>query len=740
MTTAHAGCGQVPDTDAASAEVVAMAGAEPPAQATRARLRPVPGPDRQPPHNLEAEEAVLGAVLAAGRPLAEVAALLEEADFYRPAHRTIWRAMLRVADRDQPTDPVTVLGELDYSGELADVGGGPFLHTLIEAVPTVANAGHYARLVAETARRRRVIDLGIQLAHSDADPAVLAHLAGELAATTAGTGERGWEPPIPFGVAGEAPAFPVEVLPAWVGEFVTAVATATQTPPDLAGMLALAVLATVAAGAVEVEPRPGWREPLCLFVAVGMDAGTRKSGVFTALTRPVADFERQQAAAALPGITETATLRRIADQAAAYAEAAASKAPGDQAEVKQAEAIARTAEAARLVVPPIPRWLVDDATPEALAGLLATYGRIALLSPEGDVFDQMAGRYNQTAGPNLGVYLKGHAGDLLKVDRRGRPPEYVERPCLTIGLAVQPEVLRGLASRPGFGGRGLLARFLYSLPPSLVGRRQVGAPSVPQPVADRYALELHALAASLNAPAGEDEPAVLTLDARAGELLLGFERELEPRLAAGSGDLAHLAGWAAKLAGATCRLAGLLHLASHLRDGWAQPISADTFAGAVRLAGYLVEHARAVFDLMGADPRMDDARWLLDWISRTNLAQFTRRDAHAAAPRGRFPKATSLDPALSLLEEHGWLRRVDADPVGPKGGRPASPRFLVTPLPGGPDEAEDECHVIQRERPQPLPRMPILVPAGVRSSAGAHGRAAATPRSRRTPSVDREMS
>jgi len=658
-----------------------MTGAEPRAQATRTRLRPVPGPDRQPPHNLEAEEAVLGAVLAAGRPLAEVAALLEEADFYRPAHRAIWRAMLRVADRDQPTDPVTVLGELDYSGELADVGGGPFLHTLIEAVPTVANAGHYARLVAETARRRRVIDLGIQLAHSDADPAVLAHLAGELAATTAGTGERGWETPIPFGVAGEAPAFPVEVLPAWVGEFVTAVATATQTPPDLAGMLALAVLATVAAGAVEVEPRPGWREPLCLFVAVGMDAGTRKSGVFTALTRPVADFERQQAAAALPGITETATLRRIADQAAAYAEAAASKAPADQAEVKQAEAIARTAEAARLVVPPIPRWLVDDATPEALAGLLATYGRIALLSPEGDVFDQMAGRYNQAAGPNLGVYLKGHAGDLLKVDRRGRPPEYVERPCLTIGLAVQPEVLRGLASRPGFGGRGLLARFLYSLPPSLVGRRQVGAPSVPQPIADRYALELHALAASLNAPAGEDDPAVLTLDPRAGELLLGFERELEPRLAAGSGDLAHLAGWAAKLAGATCRLAGLLHLASHLRDGWARPISADTFAGAVRLAGYLVEHARAVFDLMGADPRMDDARWLLDWISRTNLAQFTRRDAHAAAPRGRFPKATSLDPALSLLEEHGWLRRVDADPVGPKGGRPASPRFLVTPLP-----------------------------------------------------------
>jgi replicative DNA helicase len=659
-----------------------MAGAEPGKHARRDWLRPVPQPDQEPPNNLEAEEAVLGAIMAAGQLLTEVAAALEEADFYRPAHRAIWRAMLRLADRGDPTDPVTVLGELDDSGELADVGGAPFLHTLVEAVPTVANAGHYAQLVAETARRRRVIDLGIRLAHSDADPAVLAHLVGELADTTTAPGARGWAPPIPFGVTGNLPVFPVEVLPGWLGEYVAAVATATQTPPDLAGMLALAVLATVAAGAVEVELRPGWREPLCLFVAVGMDAGTRKSSVFTALTRPVAEFEREQAAAALPGITETAVLRRIADQAAAHAEAAAGKAPASQQEQARAEAIARAAEAASLVVPPIPRWLVDDATPEALAGLLATYGRIALLSPEGDVFDQMAGRYNQTTGPNLGVYLKGHAGDLLKVDRRGRPPEYVQRPCLTIGLTVQPEVLQGLASRPGFRGRGLLARFLYSLPPSLVGRRQAGAPPVPPAIADRYALELQALAASLATPA-TDGPTLLTLDPPAGDILLEFERDLEPRLATGSGDLAHLAGWAAKLAGATCRLAGLLHLAGHLRDGWGQPIGASTFAAAIRLADYLVEHARAVFDLMGADPRVDDARWLLDWISRTTRTQFSRRDAHVAAPRGRFPKATDLEPALRLLEEHGYLRRADPESSpDPRGrGRPASPRFLVNPLP-----------------------------------------------------------
>jgi replicative DNA helicase len=192
-------------------------------------------------------------------------------------------------------------------------------------------------------------------------------------------------------------------------------------------------------------------------------------------------------------------------------------------------------------------------------------------------------------------------------------------------------------------------------------------------------MEVHALAASLIVSVSDD-PTVLTLDPQAGELLLAFERDLEPRLAAGSGDLAHLACWAAKLAGATCRVAALLHLASHLRDGWAHPISANTFAGALRLADYLIDHACAVFDLMGADSRVDDARWLLDWIARTNQAQFSRRDAHQAA-RGRFRKATDLEPALALLEEHGYLRRVDADPPGPRGGRPPSPRFLVNPVP-----------------------------------------------------------
>ena len=391
-------------------------------------------------------------------------------------------------------------------------------------------------------------------------------------------------------------------------------------------------------------------------------------------------------------------------------------------------------------------------------------------APRGTCSTRWPAATTRAAGPNLGVYLKGHAGDLLKVDRRGRPPEYVERPCLTIGLTVQPEVLRGLAGRPGFGGRGLLARFLYSLPASLVGRRQPGAPPVPQPVADRYTLELQALAASL-ASSGRRRPRPCSPSThKLASCCSAFERDLEPRLAADSGDLAHLAGWAAKLAGATCRLAALLHLASHLRDGWAQPISADTFAAAIRLADYLIEHARAVFDLMGADPRTDDARWLLDWIGRTNQVQFSRRDAHRAAPRGRFPKATDLEPALRLLEEHGYLRRVDPEPSRTRAAVADPPRrgswstlcrapqkrqkpqkqppelflwilsFLrrVAGVPnegrsarrgrvrrGGHGRSSDShpgCHVIQRERPQPFPAMSPPASGRLRRPRARHGR------------------
>lgn len=126
-----------------------------------------------------------------------------------------------------------------------------------------------------------------------------------------------------------------------------------------------------------------------------------------------------------------------------------------------------TAEA--ITVPPLPRLIADDVTSEQAASLLADQGgKLAVLSPGGGIFATLAGRYS--GAPNLEVFLKGHAGDMLRVDRRSRPAEHVDWPALTRGLAVQPEVLRDIAQMPGFRGKGLLARILFAVPENTVGR------------------------------------------------------------------------------------------------------------------------------------------------------------------------------------------------------------------------------------------------------------------------------
>lgn len=93
---------------------------------------------------------------------------------------------------------------------------------------------------------------------------------------------------------------------------------------------------------------------------------------------------------------------------------------------------------------------------------------------------------------------------------------------------------------------------------------------------------------------------------------------------------------------------------------------------------YFLGHALAVFDRMGADPTVDDARTVLDWIRRTRPQVFSRRDAFTALSRSRFRKIADLDPALQLLDDHGYIRPEEQS-QRPGPGRRASPRWTVHP-------------------------------------------------------------
>lgn len=227
-----------------------------------------------------------------------------------------------------------------------------------------------------------------------------------------------WDSPVPFGDY-DLPNFPVGALPDWLRCFVEDEAEATQTPPDLAGMLALAVCAAAVAKKVEVLVRLGWQEPLNLFVAVALPPGNRKSAVFSDMTAPLQSYEREQAEAQAAEIARATNERKVLEGRLARLQGEAARAKSSDAEILLRESSEVAAKLERFKVPARPRLLADDCSPERLASLLAEQGgRLAVMAPEGDVFDLMAGRYGN--GPNFGVFLRGHAGDDLRVDRACR--------------------------------------------------------------------------------------------------------------------------------------------------------------------------------------------------------------------------------------------------------------------------------------------------------------------------------
>jgi len=490
-----------------------------------------------------------------------------------------------------------------------------------------------------------------------------------------------WGEPTPLDRHVTVPAFPVEVFPPWLADQVTAVAEFTQTDPAMAGAVALGTLAACAGGRLEVEARPGWRVPTNLYLAVVAKPGERKSPVQMAMTAPLRAAEVELAEHARPMATEAETLRDIAQVAVEKAKNAAAKSTKEERDALAAEAIAAAKAAEAITIPTVPRLLCDDTTPERLAGLLEeNQGRIALISDEGGIFDTIAGRYSRL--PNLDVFLKAHDGSEMRVDRIGRGAQFVAKPALTVSLMVQDSVLRRVGANQDFRGRGLLARFFFILPRSKVGSRLVDPEPVPTPTSSHYADNMRKLVRTL---AEWSDPAAISLTEDARKLLFEAMRAIEDRLGPG-GVLDHIAEWATKLAGATVRVAGLLHLAHELENGWRLPIDGPTMADAIKLADVLAAHYRAATEAMGLDRTTEDAGYLLPIIRRiaqpavamTTTHVFTVRELFSAVTRSRFPKVRDMTAALDLLQDHDWIMRLpDPERDGP--GRKPSPKYALNP-------------------------------------------------------------
>ncbi|MFD7983130.1 DUF3987 domain-containing protein [Kitasatospora indigofera] len=635
-----------------------------------------------PAEVLAAEQAVIGAALLDPTRIPDLAQALnaDAGVFYHPAHETIWRTITRMAAGGHPVDPLLLTDALRAAGDLTRVGGPGYLHTCIQATPTAANGDYYAELVRAAAERRRIGAATGRVAHMATDGhADLADVrTAALAALHDLAAGEAWHEPVPLGSHGALPTFPVHALPAWVRDHVSAVAEFTQTPPDMAATMALAALATAAGGRVNVEIRPGWSEQTNLFLVCAMPPASRKSDVFAAMTAPIYRVEDDLREESRARIIEAQAAKETAEAEVEALMARARKA-GDH--LDRAQLIAEVSGARMLAeeiqVPPTPRLTVSgDITPEPLTHQLAIHRCLAALSPEGDLFDIIAGRYS--ARPNLGVFLQAHKGERLQTDRITREQPTIDKPALTIGVTPQPAVLQELGATPGARDRGLLARFLYSLPPSNLGYRKIRTTPVPEAVARTYDTKLATLIRTLvDLPEAVTVPLNPAADLAVEKLQDQLEIQLRP-----DEPLAHIRDWAGKLVGHTVRIAGLLHLADHVSTGWGNPIQPSAVDRAAEIAEYYTAHTLAVFDLIAADPATEDAHAILQWLQRPKQDGTHRRHikAHdAVASSRRFKKVADVEPALNLLEQHGYLRADHTTAGGLRGRQPAT-TYRVHPI------------------------------------------------------------
>lgn len=477
--------------------------------------------------------------------------------------------------------------------------------------------------------------------------------------------------PIPLAPHATVPLWPVDALPEPIAAMVTAVTDFTQTDPAMAGTSVLSALSACTGGHAVIEVRTGWREPLNLYTVTVARPGERKSAVQQFMTWPLWDTERALHDHSLAARAEAATRKQVAELAAERAKQAAARAEPKDRDTAEADAIGAAMMAEQITVPVVPRLLADDITPEAAASLLAEQGgRLAIISAEAGVFDVIAGRYSSNI-PNLDLWLKGHSGDPLRVDRKGRPPEYIPHPALTLGLMIQPAVLSAIARNPVFRGRGFLARCLFALPQSKVGHRDITPKPVDHAIVTAYNTALGKLAEGMGG--WIDDPAVLMLTPDAGKAVTMLQRAIEPELRDG-GELGALTDWGAKYVGAVMRIAGILHLAEYGADaGPRTPVEAVTIEKAARIGTYFKACAVNAFAQMGTDPDTADAIYLWERIEHLGVDNLTGRDMLRAAQK--FHTVAELRPAIDRLVDHGHLTRIEQEHQGP--GRPPSHRFQV---------------------------------------------------------------
>lgn len=475
-----------------------------------------------------------------------------------------------------------------------------------------------------------------------------------------------WTEPIPFDDFSKLPDFPIDALPSLGREFVKNVSKVNQVDAGLTAISYLAVISACVAkkAVVDLETH---KEPINIFTCSIAEPGERKSGTENILTSPIFQYQDKKQSDMLDEIREAMNAHKIREGRLAKLQKQASHAESPiERKTLEIEASVIAKEIQDNPVPKRPFYILDDVTAEALEIHMAENNeRMAIFSTEGGIFQNMAGRYNDKRTCNIDIYLKAHAGDPCSTHRVGRGPQTMLAPALTMGLAVQPDVIKEIGTNQHFRGRGLLARFLYSYCKKQVGYRERQVKSIPESLLNQYREHIFSL---MDIPLTTH---TFKLSADAQALWNEFYNDIERDMRHG-GSLEFLTDWGSKLSGAVARIAGLLHFAEHGERAVDMPISVSIVSASCVIGAYFKEHALATFGFMQADPRIESAKGILDYIQRHKPQTFKGRDV---LRHTNFKTIEDVMPALKILTERDFIRELESEYSGM--GRPQAKEYQV---------------------------------------------------------------
>jgi hypothetical protein len=359
---------------------------------------------------------------------------------------------------------------------------------------------------------------------------------------------------------------------------------------------------------------------------------------------------------------------------------------GTEADAASKRAMGLARDLAEHEVPSLPQLTTSDITQEEAAIQCAENdGRIGIWSDEGETVKIIAGRYSRDQSPSVEFFLKGYSGGYYSSSRVGREGISLQDPAIPMVLAIQPEVIRGIANQRALHGQGYFARYLYAQPKSALGSRK----SRPDPVDDRTREAYESLIkALLDMPLPKDEdgeisPYTLRFSEAADTLLEDLQDWVEPQLGP-NGEMRWIREWASKFAGQVVRIAGILHVADRVATGdekpWETPVERSTLKRAIEIGLCYLQHSRAALGEMGADPLVDGARHILEVIKRDNLDRISKRDLFDKVHKdSRFRTVKDLEPVIEVLKDHGYVREIKPKRRG--AGRPPSSVLEINPLP-----------------------------------------------------------